>query len=281
MNRVLFRIIALLVVTVVAVGAGIGPATAAEGDRSRVPKAKLTQKPFRGITLITVGDRVVCTGFVIGANKVATAAHCLVQNAAAGNYALKPGLPDRVRVYRGFSQAVGGSAYRACGVSKVWAHAKFVKGGRADKVAGSEAHDYAVLTTKCRFPKNAILRTWATENGDGMLTSGQKIRAVGYPADGRFPAMNGLNMWRTEGRVRPAAFDPRYLRFTGFVASGMSGGPVWRTFPKDSPCGRTHCVVGIITRCAINSGGQCKLNLRSDRLAVRITPQVKRLLQGK
>ena len=152
MNRVLFRIIALLVVTVVAVGAGIGPATAAEGDRSRVPKAKLTQKPFRGITLITVGDRVVCTGFVIGANKVATAAHCLVRR-GSGQLRAQAWLARSVRVYRGFSQAVGGSAYRACGVSKVWAHAKFVKGGRADKVAGSEAHDYAVLTTKCRFPK--------------------------------------------------------------------------------------------------------------------------------
>ena len=91
--------------------------------------------------------------------------------------------------------------------------------------------------------------------------------------------MNGLNMWRTEGRVRPVSFDPDYLRFTGFIASGMSGGPVWRTFSEDSPCGRTHCVVGLITRCAINETGRCKQGLLSDRLAVRITPQVKELLK--
>ena len=281
MSRAVARLVALLVVTAIALAAGFGPATAAEGDYSRVPKAKLTQKPFRGITLVAIGDRVVCTGFVIGVDKVATAAHCLVQNAAAGKYKLKPDLPRKVRVFRGFSRAVGGSAYRACGVSKVWAHAKFVKGGPGDKLFGSEAHDYGVLTTTCRFPQNSILRLWATTNGDGAMTSGQKVRAAGYPADGRFPGMDGLNLWRTEGRVRPAAYDLRFLQFTGFVASGMSGGPVWRTFAKDSPCGRTHCVVGITTRCAINGNGQCKLGLRTDRMAVRITPQVKKLLQSK
>ena len=110
--------------------------------------------------------------------------------------------------------------------------------------------------------------------------SGQKIRTAGYPADGRVDRANGLNMWRTEGRVRPTSFDPRQLRFTGFIASGMSGGPVWRTFPEDSPCGRTHCVIGIVTECAINGNGQCKLGLGTDRLGVRITPQVKRLIKS-
>ena len=58
-------------------------------------------------------------------------------------------------------------------------------------------------------------------------------------------------------------------------------GPVWRTYQKDSPCGRTHCVVGIVTECAINGNGQCKLGLGTDRLGVRITPQVKRLIKSK
>ena len=101
MNRWLAAVVPLIVIATLPVGAGFGTAAAAEGDYSKVPKSKLTQKPFRGITLITVGDRVVCTGFVVAPNKVATAAHCLVQNAAEGNYKLKTGVPrQRPRVPR-------------------------------------------------------------------------------------------------------------------------------------------------------------------------------------
>jgi V8-like Glu-specific endopeptidase len=106
------------------------------------------------------------------------------------------------------------------------------------------------------------------------------VRTAGYPADPRFQGMTGLNMWRTEGRVRPVRFEIRQLRFTGFVAAGMSGAPVWRSFSKNSPCGRKQCVVGIVTECAINSKGLCKLGL-SERLSVRITPQVKRVIKRK
>ena len=280
MRSWLVRLITLVIIATFAVGAGFGTAAAAEGDFSKVPKSKLTQKPFRGITLITIGSRVVCSGFVVAPNKVATAAHCLVQNASKGNYKLKTGLPGNVRVYRGWSQAFGGSAYKSCGVSKVWAHSKFVKGGSGDQNVGSRVHDYAVLTTKCTYPSNTILRLWGTEHGDGALPAGKRIRSAGYPADPRYPGMTGLTMWRTEGKVRPVRFDTRHLPFTGFVASGMSGAPVWRTYNQNSPCGRTHCVVGIVTECAINSNGYCKKGL-SERLAVRITPQVKQIIRNR
>ena len=75
-----------------------------------------------------------------------------------------------------------------------------------------------MLTTKCTFPQNAVLRMWATERGDGTLTAGKRIRAAGYPADPRFTGMNGLNMWRTEGQGAAGRLDPRHLPFTGFVA---------------------------------------------------------------
>jgi len=204
-----------------------------------------------------------------------------VRNASEGKYQLKSGLPQKIRVYRGFSRAFGPSIYRSCGVSKAWAHAKFVKGGKGDRQFGSRPHDYAVLTTKCTFPRNAILRMWGTEAGDGTLTSGQRVRTAGYPAHPRIAGMNGLTMWRTEGRVRPTGREPRHLPFTGFVAAGMSGGPVWRTYNQDSPCGRTQCVVGIVTECAIDADGLCKKGNNSDRLAVRITPQVKQLIKRK
>jgi len=282
MTRWLARVLAMTVIAVLAVGSSINATEAAEGDFSLVPASKLKDRPFRGIALVTVGNRGVCTGFVIAPRKVVTAAHCLVRNAGKGDYRLKWGLPGRLRVYRAYSRQAGGSPYRSCTIAKAWAHSKFVKGGKSDKSFGSRVHDFAVLTTKkgCQFPTSSVLRMWGTDYGDGQLNSGALIRTSGYPADSRFGGMNGLNLWRTEGRVKPIGSSSRHLIFTGFISSGMSGGPVWRTFKKDSPCGRTHCVVGIVTECAINGKGLCKKGL-SQRVAVRISPEVKQLIKQK
>ncbi len=271
------RALALLVLLLLALGSL--PGTAAAGiDGGIVNRSRLTERPYRGLALVTIDARVACTGFIVAPRKVVTAGHCLVRDAASGRYRLRKGLPGSVRVYRAYSDVAGGTPYRVCEVAKVWVHPKFAKRNATDRRFGSRPHDYAVLTTKpgCSYPRKAILRLWGTEAYDGQLDSGDKVKVGGYPADSRFEGMSAFNLWRTDGSVWAVdPREPRMLNVNAFVTQGMSGGPVWRNFGTDSPCGRSQCVVGIVVECEVNDKGRCRTG-DSARLAVRITPQVKR-----
>jgi V8-like Glu-specific endopeptidase len=270
-------ILALVVVASVSVTTALG----ATGDRSLVTASQLTQRPFRGIALVLVGDRVVCTGFIVGKRKVVTAAHCLTRDASKGNYRFRTAVPGNIRIFRAYSQIRGGTRHKVCKVSKAWAHPKFIKRDSSDSEFGSRAHDYAVLTTTpgCTYPSNAYMRMWATQSTTGQLRAGQRSKLAGYPAHPRYPGMNGLNLWRAQGKLKPDGSDTRLINTTGFVAQGMSGGPLWRSFAKGSPCDRSQCVIGIVTECEVNSSGLCKTG-DSVRRAVRITPTVKQAIKN-
>jgi len=287
MSRSLARLLLVLVLVVLAGAAAPGSAAAAPGStaaakdgRTLVNSSRLNARPYRGMVLVAVGERVVCTGFVVAPRKVVTAAHCLARDPTAGNYRLRKDVPGVLRLYRAYSEGAGGSRYASCTVSGVWAHPRFIRRNARDKAYGSHAHDYAVLTVPntCVYPQNAIMRMWSTEASDGQIRPGSNVKLGGYPADPRFNGMTGLNLWRTDGEVKPLGDDSRLLDTSGFVAQGMSGGPVWRTFDSDSPCGRPQCVVAILTECAVNGRGLCKLG-DSTRRAIRITPLVKRSIR--
>jgi V8-like Glu-specific endopeptidase len=267
---------------VVLVGLLATPVAADHEDRTLVRARAIGAPPHASIVLLGVGGRVACTGFVIGRRRVATAAHCLTRDAEDGDYRLRSGLPENIRLFRGYSEAAGGRAFPTCDGWRAWAHPRFVRSGPSDRRFGDRDYDYAVVTTSrtCTYPNDAILPLWSTTFQDGQLAVGQKITMSGYPSDpDRDPRLNGLNMWRTRGHLEQSFGNPLRLFVTGYVGHGMSGSPIWRTFRERSPCGSRYCVIGILTECAINGAGQCRLG-DSLRRAVRVTPVVKRDLRS-
>lgn len=271
------RLLLLVVVFVVALSSST---LGASSDRMLVSATRLRQRPFRGLVLVSIDNSIICSGFVVAPRKVVTAGHCLTRDASRGDFRLRRGLPSTIRLYRGFSLTAGGAIYGSCRVARVWVPGRFVRRNAFDTHYGSRDHDFAVLKTAsgCRYPKNAVLRMWPTTVAGGQLPSGRRVKLGGYPADGRFAGMNGFNLWQTRGKIQPAGIDGNILRTTGFVAQGMSGGPIWRSFAKSSPCGRAQCVVGVITECSANRFGQCGLG-DSITNAVRITPSVRRAIR--
>ncbi|HZW02050.1 MAG TPA: trypsin-like serine protease, partial [Candidatus Deferrimicrobium sp.] len=205
--RVVARLLAAVLLVAAVAAAGVVPAAFAgdSGDRTLVTSAQLADRPFRSLVLVTVGDRVVCTGFVIAPTKVVTAGHCLARDAAGGDFRFRRELPGGVRLDRAYSQIAGGSPFDSCTVSRAWAHPRFIKRDASDTAYGSRAHDYAVLTTSpgCVYPESAVMRLWPTSSSDGQLPTGSAIKLGGYPADPRFADMNGLNLWRSQGKVQP------------------------------------------------------------------------------
>jgi V8-like Glu-specific endopeptidase len=275
------RWIAAVAMTLALVVLSAGSSLGATGDRTQIGGNKLTQRPFRGTVLVSVGNTVVCTGFIVAPRKVVTAAHCLTRDASKGDYRFRKGLPGNIRLYRGYSAAAGGQIYPDCGVARAWAPARFIRADARDRVFGSRKHDFAVLTTpaSCSYPSNAILRMWPTTLPGRQLKTGNAVKLAGYPSDRRYEGMNGLNLWRTSGKLLSSQGEPKLLRLTGLVAQGMSGGPVWRNFNKKSPCGLKQCVVGVLTECAVNDNGLCKKG-DSVRRAIRITPAVRKALRN-
>jgi hypothetical protein len=256
------------------------PAGASHERRALVPESALDRRPWRGIVLIVTGERSICTGFIIGQRKIATAGHCLVRDPALGDYRRSPSVPGGVVAYRAYSRTASRPlTFPACRIASAWIHPRFVRGGKGDARYGSRDHDLAVLTTapSCVYPRSAVLRMSANGSGGDDLPVGTRTRLAGYPSDERISRADGLHLWQSLGHVLSAPFDPARLFVTGYVGRGMSGGPVLRRAKDDPACPGGWCVIGVLTECSTNGQGQCLLG-KSPRGTVRITSEVKRTL---
>ena len=224
------------------------------------------RRPFRGIVLVTIGSgpsAPASSSRHARSRRRAIASRATPRTTTSASAAAYPGACASIGVTATRLEARPSRPVRscACGRTPRSSGAARVTNSTASANRLRGADDAVGLP----LSENAVLPLWATSANDGQLRSGRH-------QVGRLPGRPSL---RGHERPQPVAQPGvgvgrpsiRLSSRTGFVAQGMSGGPVWRSFGADSPCGRAQCIVGLLTECAVNSRGLCRMGDSPPRRA--------------
>lgn len=188
------------------------------GTDDRIPLNGTRTFPFRATTLITFdtgsgGAR--CTGFLVSADTVATAGHCV---APGGTGAFYPVSSFRVSPgAEGASHPYGTCRARAIGTASAWL------------ATAPTTSDYGAIKLDCTVGNNT---GWFGLSSAETAT-GARVFTDGYPGD------KPETHWFSQGNV--TASSPSLLFYDNDTVGGQSGSPVW----NGSRCG--VCAVAIHT----------------------------------
>lgn len=185
--------------------------TSVIGADNRVRITETTTFPYRAIAKITssIGG---CTGWLIDANTVVTAGHCVY---GSGGWA------DNVRVYPGRDGS--DTPYGSCGATRLFS----VNGWTSDR---DPAYDYGAIKLNCSIGNQT---GWFGYRWQSASLTGQATNLAGYPGDKAFGTL-----WRDNDEVRITR--ERRLFYANDTYGGQSGSPVWN---GGSDCAR--CAIAI------------------------------------
>ncbi|MBV9787234.1 MAG: serine protease [Chloroflexi bacterium] len=181
--------------------------TSVIGADNRVRITATTTYPYRAIAKITssIGG---CTGWLIDANTVVTAGHCVH---GGGGWA------TNVRVYPGRNGT--STPYGSCGASRLFS----VNGWTSDR---DPAYDYGAIKLNCSIGNQT---GWFGYRWQSASLNGQATNLAGYPGD-----KTANTLWRDNDTVRSTA--TRRLYYANDTAGGQSGSPVWNNGANCSTC---------------------------------------------
>lgn len=201
------------------------PMAAAQGAESiigpdtRVRVTPTTTSPARATVLITFsGGR--CSGWLIGADTVVTAGHCVHEGRGGSFYPTAS-----YRIYPGRNG--GGSPYGSCG-------ARWLATTSGWKTSGDDRYDYAAIKLNCAIGNTVGWYGFFVQNGS---LNGLPTNINGYPGD------KLLTQWRSSDRVR--ATQPQRVFYQNDTIGGMSGSPVWYNRPGCGPCAMAVHAYGV------------------------------------
>ncbi|MFO1118825.1 MAG: trypsin-like peptidase domain-containing protein [Rhodospirillales bacterium] len=201
------------------------PMTAAVGAESivgpdnRVRVTPTTTSPTRATVLI-IFSAGRCSGWLIGANTVVTAGHCVHSGRGGAFYPTSSYL-----IYPGRNG--GGSPYGSCG-------ARWLATTQAWTNYEDDRYDYAAIKLNCAIGNTVGWYGFFVQNGP---LNGLPTNINGYPGD------KALTQWRSSDRVRLT--QPQRVFYQNDTVGGMSGSPVWYNRPGCGPCAMAVHAYGV------------------------------------
>lgn len=174
------------------------------GTDDRVRIDDTTSFPASATALVTF-DGGFCTGWVINANTVATAGHCVHTGGTNGTWR------TNVVVYPGRNGV--DSPYGSCSARSLYSTA----GWTSD---ANDEYDYGAIKLNCSIGRSTGVYGffWQQASLDGLPTI---INA--YPGDKS--SDNSYEQWQSLDEVRVT--EPRRVFYENDTEAGMSGGPVY------------------------------------------------------
>lgn len=190
-------------------------------DRKRVQNTRAY--PFRAVALITFsGSR--CTGWLIAADTVATAGHCVHSGGKRGAWYSVSGF----RVYPGRD---GSSApFGSCTAKRLYSNTGWTE-------QASSQHDFAAIKLDCDIGRTTGWFGYFWTRG---TLDGRRAVVSGYPGD------KPLTQWRSVGEVEATrTFEVFYQNDT---YGGQSGAPVYYDHPNCGICAMAVHAYGLYGR---------------------------------
>jgi glutamyl endopeptidase len=182
------------------------------GTDNRYQITNTASYPYSAIAQISFtrgGSSYGCTGWLINANTVATAGHCLYDNGAWST---------NVVVYPGRNGS--STPYGSCGYTRLYS----VSGWTSSR---SPEYDYGAIKLNCTVGNST---GWFGYRWQSASLTGQPTYLAGYPCDKPYPTM-----WRHDDSVRVT--ETRRIYYANDTYGCQSGSPVWNNEASCSTCG--------------------------------------------
>ena len=172
------------------------------GTDDRVLIKNTKKFPASAMVLITF-ENSRCTGWMIGADTVATAGHCVHSGGSSGRWYQR----NTYRIYPGRNG--NASPYGSCTAKRLYSVNGWTKNGRDD-------FDYGAIKLNCTVGNTG---GWLGFFWESTSLNGLPTIISGYPGD------KPLTQWRSKGKV--TVTQQRRVFYRNDTVGGMSGSAVY------------------------------------------------------